>query len=341
MKVKLQWWIALVAAVSFVAMASTETSRTVVDDVGNTVIVPTHVTRVADAWFAHASLMMTLGEGRSMVDSVNHARSRPWMFTLQPSLYQARTVQGTRFNAETLLNDGVQLVFVAAGDPQVAALQRVGLPVMQMHFTTLNGLKQTLLNTAQAMGTSSAMTRAKLYNQYLDRQLSRIHAITAGLTENQKPLVLHISSLHPLKVDGRDTLINDWIQIAGGRNAAQSIKGNMQAVSAEQVLAWQPDIIILAADAGDIHDAPDAAVLQVLNAVQDGKVVRNPSGVFPWDRYGTESALQIQWAAQQLHPERLKQDDMVLITQRFYRQFFDYSLSTQQASLILQGLAPQ
>jgi len=29
----------------------------------------------------------------------------------------------------------------------------------------------------------------------------------------------------------------------------------------------------------------------------------NPKGVFSWDRYGAEEALQIQWAAKTLYPD--------------------------------------
>lgn len=71
------------------------------------------------------------------------------------------------------------------------------------------------------------------------------------------------------------------------------------------------------------------------------RVLRNPAGVFPWDRYGTEVALQIKWAAQQLHPTRFSDVDMARTTQDFYREFFDYPLSDADAQRILQGMAPR
>ena len=36
-------------------------TRQVVDDAGHTVTVPTPVQRIADSWFAHHSVLMTLG----------------------------------------------------------------------------------------------------------------------------------------------------------------------------------------------------------------------------------------------------------------------------------------
>lgn len=314
-------------------------NRIITDDAGNKITLTAPITRIADGWFAHASLMMTLGAGNKIIATVNHQNSQPWMFKVQPSLNKAMIIDGRQFNAEALVTHNTELAFVMKGDPQVASLQRVGIPVVQVYFSTLSGLQQTLQLTAQVLGDQSALQRATQYNQYLSQQLHRLGKKIALLTTNQRPTVVHISSLNPLKVDGQNTLINDWINIAGGRNIA-TINGNMQSISAEQLLAWQPDIIILAANAGSLLTSPDASLLAQLNAVKTGNILHNPSGIFPWDRYGTESALQIQWAAKQFHPQLFATDNLITITQTFYQHFFDYDLSEQQTKLILQGLPP-
>lgn len=115
----------------------------------------------------------------------------------------------------------------------------------------------------------------------------------------------------------------------------------MKEVSPERVLYWQPQVIILGAGCGDIASSPYAALFKELDAVKQGNIWRNPAGVFPWDRYGTESALQLQWAASKLHPTLFSGLDMVSVTRDFYRQFFDYSLTPAQAMRILNALPPQ
>ena len=141
-------------------------------------------------------------------------------------------------------------------------------------------------------------------------------------------------------MDGANTLIDDWIKIAGGRNAATGLKGNLQIVSAEQLLAWQPDVVILAASAGRLEQAAQPHLLNQLAAVRNGRVLRNPAGVFPWDRYGTEVALQVAWAAQQLHPALFPDVDMAAQTMDFYRRFFDFLLTPDDARRILHGEPP-
>jgi len=320
--------------------ASAAFARTVTDDVGNTVTVPQQARRIADGWYAHHSLLMTLGAGDRIVATVNHASDRPWMFKIQPSLHQALAVHGRTFNSEALLAAKVDAVFVPAQDADADAYRRVGLPTLVMRFDDFPSLQRSLLTTAEVVGTPQARQRALAYNAYLNQQIAAIQAKTAGLKESQRPRVLHIQSLHPLKVDGRNTLIDTWIRLAGGRNAAAEVDGNMKEISPESVLFWQPDIIIIGAGAGTLADSDYAALFASLRAVKQHQVWQNPAGVFPWDRYGTEAALQIQWAAKLLHPQRFPQLDMVKTTRDFYQRFFDYPLNADEAQRILQAKSP-
>lgn len=330
-----QAWL-LCAWLAFPALAS----RQVVDDAGHTVTVPDQVNTIADGWFAHHSVLMTLGAGSKIVATVNHPESQPWMFKIAPTLNQALQVRGTAFNPESLLAKKVDVVFTSAGNDKAESYRQAGLPTLQMAFTDYPSLMKSVTTTAEVLGTDDARARAKAYNQYLQTTIDTVQSKMHGLTAEQRPSVLHIQSLKPLKVDGSQTLIDTWIHLAGGKNAAAEIQGNMKEVSPERVLAWQPDVIILGANSGQIADSPYAALFSELKAVKNGKVLQNPAGVFPWDRYGTESALQIQWAALMLHPTSFPGVDMTKVTQDFYQRFFDYKLSDDEAQRILHAQKP-
>ena len=75
--------------------------------------------------------------------------------------------------------------------------------------------------------------------------------------------------------------------------------------------------------------------------MQNNRLYANPIGTFGWDRYGTEAALQVLWAAKLLHPQRFADVDMTAKTQDFYRRYYHYNLSAAEAQRILQGLNPQ
>ena len=320
--------------------AGVAAAATLTDDLGQQVELPHPARRIADAWYAHHSLLMTLGAGDLIVATVNHPADRPWMFKVQPSLNQALQARGKTFSSEALVARGVDAIFVPAQDPDAISYRQAAIPTLSMRFDDVASMKRSLLTTAQVVGTPQAQRRALAYNRYLDTQIAAVSAQTASLSEAQRPRVLHIQSLRPLKVDGSQTLIDSWIRLAGGRNAAAAVSGNMKEVSPEQVIAWDPDIIIIGAGAGRLVASPYAALFSGLKAVNQHRVLQNPSGVFPWDRYGTEVALQILWAAKQLHPQRFAQLDLIAATRRFYQRFYGYPLRADEAERILAGWPP-
>ncbi|ORM65429.1 ABC transporter substrate-binding protein [Pantoea rodasii] len=322
-------------------LSALASAQTVIDDSGNSVKISQPAMHIADAWFAHHSLLMTLGAGDRIVATVNHPADHPWMFKVQPSLQQALQVKGKTFASEALVVRHVDAIFVPANDPDAESYRLAGIPVLAMNFDDFSSMKRSLATTAQVVGTPEAAARAQAYNRYLDEHIAAISEKTAALSDAQRPRVLHIQSLHPLKIDGRNTLIDTWIQLAGGRNVAAGIDGNMKPISPEEVIRWNPDVIIIGAGAGSLADSEYQTLFASVKAVQQHRVWQNPAGVFPWDRYGTEVALQIQWAAKQLHPTLFTQLDLVSATQAFYRQFYDFELTAEDAQRILQAQPPQ
>ena len=308
------------------------------DDLGTKLTLTDPITHIAEVWFAHQSVLMALNAGAQIVATVNRPETRPWMFRVQPLPSSRFSSQGGVFSAETLLAKKVALVFIASNNEHIArTYEQAGIPTARMAFSTLSTLKSSIQTTAKLLHTEQARVRAEAFNSYLEAQAQSVLAKTQSLSEAQRPKVLHIASLHPLKVEGRHTIIDEWISVAGGRNAASAIEGPLQSVSYEQILAWKPDVVIVAASAGS---AEELAKLTALTALAPEKVLRNPDGVFPWDRYGVEVALQIQWAAQQLHPELFSEQPIAEQCMAFYRLFFNYALSPDEAAQILAGKKP-
>jgi iron complex transport system substrate-binding protein len=136
-------------------------------------------------------------------------------------------------------------------------------------------------------------------------------------------------------------VIDDWIRVAGGINVADVV-GNGRPVTMEQVVAWNPDVII-------VGSAPNGANRQAIlddprwrqiKAVRDGKVFVNPTGAYLWDRHSAEAALQVLWAAKTLHPARFADLDMGRETRQFYARFFHHTLTDAELASILNATAP-
>ena len=105
-------------------------------------------------------------------------------------------------------------------------------------------------------------------------------------TENsEKPTVYLAGNSSFLSTAGSQMYQNSLITMAGGENVAAEISDTYWAeVSYEQVLAWNPDYIIIAAEADytvdDVLNDPNIADLQ---AVKDKKVYQMPNSAEAWD----------------------------------------------------------
>jgi iron complex transport system substrate-binding protein len=294
-------------------------------------------TRIADGWYAHNAVLLMLGAADHVVATVARPAAFPWMYRMAPGLAHAEAVQGATLNAEELLRLKADVVFVTSSDPSAGALQRAGLDVVPVSFTDFASMLDCIDLTAQTLGTPLALQRAAAFHRYLDATLAEVAKSTAQVPVGQRPRVLHVASLDPLRVDGADTIVDQWIVAAGGRNAAVGLRGNLKTVSIEQVLAWKPDIIVLAANAGNIESTSQHILWESLDAVRQHRVYRNPAGIFPWDRYGPEVALEVRWAANIIRAGTLP-GDLTAATRRFYAEFFSYPLSDTEAKRILSGL---
>jgi iron complex transport system substrate-binding protein len=142
-------------------------------------------------------------------------------------------------------------------------------------------------------------------------------------------------------------LIGDWIRLGGGTDAAHEVSGTHVTITTEQLLKWDPDVLIIQTPGGDQGLAANSgqSVIDALarqpgwaqfKAVRSGRVTINPQGMYPWDRFGPQEALQIQWIAQTLHPALFKDLDMRAEASFFYKNFFNDTLSEAELAQMFQ-----
>lgn len=292
--------------------------------------------RIADLWYAHNATVIMLGAADAVAVTVDSPSAQPWMYRMAPALRRAELVVANPANAEALLAAKVDLAFVAQ-PAEAERLRQLGVPAVSPGSAVdLASFREGVRRTAAALGTPTARSRAKAYDAYLDGVLARLRRGLDGVSEEARPRVLHLGSLTPLRADGGGTLIDDWITLAGGRNAARELHGTLQPISAEQIARWNPDIIIV----GGQDELPDQDPAATVPALKGRRFVRNPSGVYQWDRHGPEFALQLLWAARLLHPDRFAGLDMARETDAFYRRFFGYALTADETGRILGARPP-
>ena len=250
-------------------------TQTVTDMNGTAVEVPVNPTTYADGWYAHNEVTIMLTGARGLVATHCDPKRFPWMYRVCPAMSSATSTFGDDFNFEDLVALGPQVIFDSEETLRDKAAE-VGIPLVNCNFQTYDEMKKSITLSAQVFGGNAPATAEK-YNADLDEVLSAVKAQTDSLTDDARPAVMHGASVYTLTLDGTETIIDDWIKAAGGRNAVdQSTKGNAQAqFTLEQIIAWNPEVIITG-EAGEPEQILADSAWASIKAVQDKKVYVNP-----------------------------------------------------------------
>ncbi len=325
--------------------AGTPATRQITDAAGRVVTLPLQVNRVADPWPANNAMVLMLGGADKLVATSLQARKQPWLRRLYPRIAEVPAAFDAAggVNVETLIGARPDVVLMAYGGslPRwMDAIDAYHVPIVMMPNDSLDGLKTTVRMTGEVLGERESRIAAE-YIRYFDANLRRVTQVTSQLLQSERPKVLHTATPGILVVDGRDSVIDDWIRVAGGINAADVV-GLGRPVSMEQVAAWDPDVIIVgtAPNQQSRQAILDDPRWRQIKAVREGKVFVNPSGAYLWDRHSAEAALQVLWAAKTLHPKLFADLDVNAETRRFYSKFFHHELTGPELASIMNATAP-
>ncbi len=324
------------------------TTQVVTSLSGEKVTVPLKINRIAEQFPAHTVTDIMLGVGDKLVAIPQNVKTIPFLRKVYPGVNGLPELfrNGGKVNMEELLKLKPDVVSTISGGDTLTPFQQAGLPAVNMDFNTFPQLVPSIQLAGKVYG-GAAAAKAKAYNDYVTAKLAMVQSRLAKLPATEQPSVVHIASYPPVVVDGGKSLIDGWIKIAGGTDSASGVKGTHVTVSMEQLLQWNPDVLIVETPGGDQGLAANSAQSVIdnlakspgwadLKAVKAGRVYLNPQGLYPWDRFGPEEALQIQWAAKVLHPDLFTDLDIRSETKNFYSKFFNYHTTEADLDQILQ-----
>jgi len=327
------------------ATVASSPTRQLTDITGRTLTLPARVARVADPWHANNGMVLMMGAADKIVATTLQAKRQPWFRQLFPAIEQVPAAfdEAGDVNIETLIGARPDVVLMAYGGTLPRwkpTADAYGIPVFMMPNASLTDLKTTARMTGEVLGPRES-ARAAEWIRYFDDNIRRVTAVTSRIPASERPKVLHTATGTILTIDGVKTVIDDWITVAGGVNAA-TVTSNARPVSMEQIAAWNPDVIIVGTAP---NEANRRAILddprwRQIEAVRTGRVFVNPAGVYLWDRHSAEAALQVLWAAKTLHPARFPDLDLRKETKTFYAKFFDHTLTDTEYDTIMRAVAP-
>ena len=215
--------------------------------------------------------------------------------------------------------------------------EQTGLPTVLVQGRLAEHAAQ-LREVGQLLGVPE---RAALLAAHADATLALAAQVRASVPLAQRPRVYFGRSADGLET-GLDGSINlEVLDFAAGRNvAAAAGKGSLTRVSLEQILAWNPEVIVThePALARRVRSDP---LWRSLPAVQNGRVHCAPVLPFGWldGPPGINRLIGVHWLLAHLHPTHpavRTQEALPLAVQRFYRLFYGAELSLAAAGQLLE-----
>ena len=325
-------------------------AKIITDVEGNKIELPDNVQRVADLWHANNQIVLLLGGANKLVGTTISIAANPWYSKVYPNIKNVPVLtNGETIQTEELLSHKPDAVLLSKKS-MLTEVEQAGLKGVRVSFQDFDDLKKTVRITADVLGDKAPeiaenyIKELENYIKELENNIQFVEARLKGLKDEQRPTVLHITKGSDLlMIDGGKSMIGEWIKLAGGKSVLPD-EANMVTVTVESIIQANPDVIIIGSSGNKAQAAIEKIkadlAWQSISAVKNNRIYANPTGTFPWDRYSAEKALQILWAAQLFHPEQFKDLNMVEKTQAFYKKYYGYALSKENAEQILKGLSP-
>jgi iron complex transport system substrate-binding protein len=144
-------------------------------------------------------------------------------------------------NIEAVIAAKPDLVVTLAIEQQrdlARRLQRIGYDSLAVEIEKIDDLFGAITAIGKA---ADAQEQAQELSDRMRTAIHRLQAETAGLP---KVKVLWVVQREPLRVAGRDTFVNEMIELAGGANAIGPTLHKYPPIGAEEVIAVKPEVII-------------------------------------------------------------------------------------------------
>ena len=223
-----------------------------------------------------------------------------------------------------------------------ALSESLGIPVVAVD-NELNHSAEAFRFMGELLGVED---HAEELAQYAEQVFTDINALS-DIPEEKKVSVYFGNGEDSLETAPRGSQHAQILDAINAVNVAdlELGDGSRVQISAEQLLAWDPDVIVVNGEpkadksgnsaAEDILSNPDYASLK---AVQDQKVYGTPNAPFSWvDRpAGPNRLIGMRWFSALIYPEYIKCDINEEI-HKFFDLFYHVDLSDEQLENVLKG----
>jgi iron complex transport system substrate-binding protein len=178
--------------------------------------------------------------------------------------------------------------------------------------------------------------KAEEYARETEDTIKTILGRIAGVPQDRRPRVYYARGPRGLETGLGGSINVETIELLA-QNVAGGTRGGLATASIEQVLLWNPDVIVTIDQdfAATVRHDPAWAPVK---AVRDGRVHLSPKMPFGWVDFPpcVNRLIGLRWLAKILYPDRFP-EDIRAQTRDFYTRFYHVTPTDAQIDRVLAG----
>ncbi|MDD5900191.1 MAG: ABC transporter substrate-binding protein [Lachnospiraceae bacterium] len=296
---------------------------TVTDQAGRTVTIEKAPERLASSYYISTSLLLSLGLSDKLVGIEAKANTRAIYRLAAPQVIDLPNMGTAKeFNTEGCIAAEPEVIFLPMKLKNMAdTLESFGIKAIIVNPENTALLKECITLVGNVTNTAG---RAEALNATIDTFLA---ATKESVSSEAAPDVYLAGNSSLLSTAGSQMYQDSLLTNAGSNNVASGLTDTYWAnISYEQLLAWNPEYIILAADASyTAEDVLNDENLASCDAVKNKNVIKLPGDIEAWDSPVPGSFLGSIYLSSVLHPEKVNNEYYKECVTNFYQSFYGFT----------------
>lgn len=303
-------------------------SVTVTDALGRQVTVTQKPERIVSGYYINTSALIALGLKDRIVGIEAKADKRNIYALAAPELAKLPNVGSVKqFDLEGAIALKPDLVILPKKLKDFEKnFDEVGINVLFVNPESTGEMKEMIRN----IGTlCSVEEKAEELLKYIDEKQEVVKKLISKAEGYNSVRAYIAGNSSYLKTAGPGMYQNSLLTNAGVKNVAEDISDNYWAdISYEQLIVYNPDVIIVSADAEySVEDLLADENLASLDAVKNGRVYALPSKTEAWDSPVPAAFLGSFWIAGKLYPETYSSEQFLTDASDFYGRFYGFEVT--------------
>ncbi len=298
---------------------------TVTDMADRVVVIPHQPKRIVTSFKPATLCLFALGLEKKIVGIDNSSKRDKLHRAVMPQVVNITGVgsKTTGLNFETTISLRPDLVILYAqkdGISLAGKFQMMNIPAIIILPESFNSIRKSLEIIAKAAGVGK---RAEIVENAMNSVLNLVKIRLRNLPADERKTGYFASPRGLFNTATGNMLQDKIFKKAGIINVAHNLNGYFQDISPEQMIKWNPDVIIISQHSGPyVFRQLRNPAIRTITAVRTKNMYRFPGNLAPWDFPSPLSALGVLWLADKIYPELFKNIDINKEINLFHKTLF-------------------